>query len=737
VSDTGSPLEPGDELEGARRSRLVRPPATRPLPGTRAPWWLVFGALAVALALIALTITAAVLMQSPAPTPAVLELQPANELDNQWGSYLSERDWGTPREAVGTNSSGVDWQAAITTDYRYGSDGIGGMSDASGEFNLGWAFWDGQQAHVTERFNGFTDTQGPAGAAITDDRVFHENEPTHAYQHLTYRYPQGSDWFTIDLESARYDDTSMTMVATVTNTTSQPRNLDVVFKAWLGPGGEVDSLTDGLLLRGSSSVVAVVGQKPSQWQISSDKGALDANLRTGGLVGDQGGNIGALAYRLEIPGNTESVIAIGIAQVPLSQAVDAQHAADQASGAARAVLAQSSQIVDARRTEADTMFTGQVSQHQDLYRQALMSLLWDQSYYRWDGASGVTPDWADKVDAANVLLEPDKWKYPWLASWDSAFEAVTASLIDPQIAEDQLSFVLSDQWEQPDGHIPCGETAMDQECPPIFAWAAWRIYEVNHDQAWLGQVYQGLARNYDYWWTHEQVGDALFTGGSMGMDNLPRSDAGQPRVDATAWMAFFARDMARIASELGDTAASERYWVDRGHIQEQINSKMWDDSTGFYYDLTPDGGFVADKSYAGLIPLIAGVVPDERLPSILSALRDESQFMSPGGIRSMSAASPDYLPATAGPGVDANWRGPVWVPINYLLVETLSDVDPSLAAEIRDRVVSNVEQDWQQTGRLHEYFNGNTGQGLGADNEAWTALVANLIEEAWPASATH
>ena len=75
------------------------------------------------------------------------------------------------------------------------------------------------------------------------------------------------------------------------------------------------------------------------------------------------------------------------------------------------------------------------------------------------------------------------------------------------------------------------------------------------------------------------------------------------------------------------------------------------------------------------------------------------------------------------------------MPINYLLVETLSDIDPPLAAEIRDRVVGNVEQDWQQTGRLHEFFNGNSGQGLGGDNAGPSALVANMIQEAWPGQA--
>jgi glycogen debranching enzyme len=275
---------------------------------------------------------------------------------------------------------------------------------------------------------------------------------------------------------------------------------------------------------------------------------------------------------------------------------------------------------------------------------------------------------------------------------------------------------------------------MDDECPPIFAWAAWRVYESTGDTEFLAEIYPGLQRSYDYWWAEKQVGEALFSAGTLGMDNLPRAAPGSPQADASAWMALFARDMARIASELDDQPTSERYWIDRGRIQEQINSRLWDESSAFYYDLTPTGEFVDSKSYAGLVPLIAGVVPPERLPPVLGALRDEEQFMSVGGIRSLSADSPFYRPGVGPSGVNSNWRGPVWVPINYMLVEALIDVDPSLANDIRNRVVTNVETDWERTSRLHEFFDGETGVGLGADEQAgWTALVANLIREGWPA----
>ena len=702
-----------------------------PRAAGRQPWWLTLGIVAGLLAVVAL-VAAAVTLLAP-PPPAQLALVPRAELDDRWGTFLSEREWGTPREALNGSGWGLLWNNAITTDYRYGDDGIAGFSDRDGEFRLGWAFWDGTEDHVTERFNGFGNPQGVSGEQITDDRVYHENEPHHAYQRLTYSYPPKTHWFSIELETARYDSSGMTMVATVTNTTTETRSVDIVFKAWLAVGGEVQPLDNGLLLRGQSSVVAVVGDVPSEWQISSDKGALDANLRADGLAGDQGGNIGALAYRLEIPAGANKVIRIGATEVAPAAGTTPDSVRSTAAAEARSMLDQSSQIIAARHDEMAGVFSGAVSDHESLYRQALMSMIWNETYYRWDGSSSVNTAYAGMVDAHDVLILPDKWEYPWPASWDGAFHAVTAALIDPTLAEDQLRFYLSDRWQQASGHIPCGEWVMDSECPPIFAWAAWRVYETNHDDQFLADIYPALQLNYNYWWDHYRVGDALFSAGFMGMDNLPRPSGIAAQADASAWMAFFARDMARIASELHDSETSQRYWIDRGRIQEAINTTLWDDASGFYYDEALNGDLFTHKSYSGLVPLIAGVVPPERLPQILSALHDPNQFLGPAGIRSLAADDPLYQHGVGGRGVNSNWRGPVWVPMNYLLVEALSDIDPSLAVDVRDSVVGAVEDDWVSTGRLHEYFDGDTGEGLGADNQAgWTALVANLIHEGWP-----
>ena len=670
---------------------------------------------------------------SPAPPASAepLALISWTDLGTRWGTYLSEREWGTPREAVGGNGWGMDYLRAIKVPYAWGEDGIAGLTTRDGAFDLGWAVWDGKQVVVTERLFGWSNPAGPNGEAIVDKRTFHENTPTSSYTRYVMEYPAASPAFEITFESARAASSTGVMRATATNTGSAAAPVDVVFKGWFhDPALRVERTADGLLLHGASSVVAIAAPAPTSAQVSDLKGALNANLKDGGLTGDGPGHIGALAYTLQLDAGATEEVAIAWAEAPDAATAQAE---------ARGLLPRADEVVAARAAEADPIFRGRVTAHEDLYVQALRGLLWSQSLYTWDGTSSYDPAWDGKVGANDVLIMPDKWEFPWLASWDTGFQAVAATLVEPQLGADQLLFLLSDRWQQPDGHIPCGEWVMDDECPPIFAWAALQVADALDPPAagddLLRAVYPGLQANYDYWWkTNAVEPDGLFTGGFMGMDNLPRGK-GMAQADASAWMAFASRELAAIADRLGDTEAAARYRADLDRIAAAVNAALWDEEHGFYYDLDTDGTFIPTRSYSGLIPLIAGIVPADRLPRVLAAVKDPAEFLSPYGIRSTSARSvlyePGYSPTS---GVNSNWLGPVWVPINYLLVGALADVDPGLAATVRASVVDAVEADWRATGRIHEYYDAETGEGIGADAQTgWSALVANLIAEGWPA----
>lgn len=665
-------------------------------------------------------------------------LVPWDELDTRWGSYLSEREWGTPREARGTDPWGLDYLEAIREPYAHGEDGIAGLVDRDGTFHIGWAVWDEHQLRVAERLFGWGNPSGEHGEEIVDRRTFGSNTPTTSIAEATLVYPNSNPQYRIVFSQARVDDTSGVLLATADRDVSREPGaspgadgalpLHVVLKGWFhDPEMRVEAIEDGIILRGPGSSVAIVAADPAGLQVSAEKRALDENLRDGGLRVESPGHIGAVAERLVI--GPDEVERVGFAWA---------EAADPAAAAARAreLLPHAERVVAERRDEAEGIFADEVTEHEPVYRQALMSLLWSQSLYRWDGTSSWIPEWEGRVDADDVLIMPDKWEFPWLATWDSAFHAVSASLVDPQLGADQLAFILSDRWQQPDGHIPCAEFVMSDECPPVFAWAAWQVHEAGASADFLSSVYPGLVANHEYWKRELQVGSGLYTGGFLGMDNLPRAP-GRAQADASAWMAFSAGHLARIADELGHTDSAAGYRDEVDDVATAVNAELWDDERGFYFDRDTDGRTpILTQSYSGLIPLIAGIVPADRIPRILAAVQDEDRFLSPHGIRSTSTDSVLYRPGYADQrGANSSWRGPIWLPINYLLVDAIAEHDPAFAADLRLRLVELVETDWEATRRFHEYFDAETGEGLGADAQAgWTALVANLVIEGWPAN---
>lgn len=314
--------------------------------------------------------------------------------------------------------------------------------------------------------------------------------------------------------------------------------------------------------------------------------------------------------------------------------------------------------------------------------------------------------------------------------------------------------------------------------------------------------------------------------------------------DATSWMAFTCLSLMRIAQEIGrvddafdDLATTflERFMA-IADAMESFGSQgvsLWDEQDGFFYDqlVDPDGAAhpMRVRSLVGLLPLIAvtntpswvakdlpdfsqtiswlsvrrpemmesvvsvdrggravttlAAVDRDRLVRLLNVLLDEREFLSPFGIRSMSAAHRhgvdvdvagaatrvEYLPGESTSGMfggNSNWRGPVWWPLNVLLVDALrihgsganadlqveyptgsgtvlpltavaSGIEDRLIALFRPRADGTRPGDpygwgsgplWSAHPAFSEYFDGDTGTGLGASHQTgWTALVAHLI----------
>ncbi|GAB4460801.1 MAG: glucosidase [Armatimonadaceae bacterium] len=523
-----------------------------------------------------------------------------------------------------------------------------------------------------------------------------------------------------------------------------------------------------------------------------------------------------------------------------------------------------------------------------IQRQAFAGLIWTKQFYHYSVCDWLTGDPAlppppksrlhgrnnewDHFSCADILSMPDKWEYPWFAAWDTAFHMLPFAMFDADFAKHQLLMLCREWYMHPNGQLPAYEWAFGDVNPPVHAWAALRVYQMERrysdrpqnepgDVFFLERIFHKLLLNFTWWVNRkDRQGNNIFEGGFLGLDNIGVFDRSAPlptggyieQSDGTAWMAMYCLNMLAMALELNrvdnsyeDVATKfAEHFVYIAHALTDIGEnsvEMWDPEDGFFYDILhlPNGEShkIKVRSIVGLIPLFAveafttrtlAMAPDfrrrlewflthrpnlaanvahmteqvqgqralfsiltkERLRRVLRRVLDPNEFLSPYGIRSLSryhAENPliinvrgheyrvDYTPAESDSrmfGGNSNWRGPIWFPFNYLLIEALRRYDSvygesftvefptgsgrystlgQVADDLSHRLtrlflrdhesgkrpvyggVSEFQNDphWRDHILFYEYFHGDNGAGLGASHQTgWTALVANLISEA-------
>ena len=113
----------------------------------------------------------------------------------RWGPYLSERQWGTVREDYSTD--GDAWEhfphsQSVARAYRWGEDGIAGISDDRQQLCFAVALWNGSDPVLKERLFGLTNSQGNHGEDVKEYYFYLDSTPTHSYLKFLYKYPQAA-----------------------------------------------------------------------------------------------------------------------------------------------------------------------------------------------------------------------------------------------------------------------------------------------------------------------------------------------------------------------------------------------------------------------------------------------------------------------------------------------------------------------------------------------------------------
>ena len=331
----------------------------------------------------------------------------------------------------------------------------------------------------------------------------------------------------------------------------------------------------------------------------------------------------------------------------------------------------------ARQREADEFYApvipaGLSVDARNVMRQALAGMLWSKQFYHYDvnrwlrgdpaepppppeRLHGRNHDWTHLYNA-DVISMCDKWEYPWFAAWDLAFHCVPLALVDVDFAKDQLILLLREWYMHPNGQLPAYEWAFGDVNPPVHAWAAWRVYKIEHkrrgvaDRKFLARVFHKLMLNFTWWVNRKDAeGRNIFQGGFLGMDNVGIFDRSAPlptgghleQSDGTSWMGMYCLNMLTIALELArDDAAYEdvasKFFEHFVYICEAINNlgdeglSLWDPEDGFYYDvLHPERGRpfpLKVRSMVGLAPLFAVETLDSEVIDKLPGFKRRMQW---------------------------------------------------------------------------------------------------------------
>ncbi|PSB57030.1 MGH1-like glycoside hydrolase domain-containing protein [Chamaesiphon polymorphus] len=777
----------------------------------------------------------------------------------RWGPYLSERQWGTVREDY--SADGAAWEhfpheQARSRAYRWGEDGIAGISDNHQRLCFAIALWNGADPILKERLFGLTGPEGNHGEDVKEYYFYLDNTPSHAYMKYFYKYPHAAfpytqlvqenqrrgyrepefelvdtgifdddRYFDIYIEYAKATDEDILIQITAINRGAERQTLHLLPTLWFrntwswdldSPKPQLQQLHSGDLHSVIAADSSTLGDRYlycqstallfTENETNSDRlfgtpnsspyvkdGINDyiVHGRTEAVNPQQLGTKVAADYELTLDAHQAQTI-----QLRLTNRDDLA-----------APFAEFADIFALRQQEADEFYQritpNRLSDDaRQIQRQAFAGLLWTKQYYHY-----VVEDWLQgdptqpppqrhhprnsawiHVFNDDIISMPDKWEFPWFAAWDLAFHCIPLATLDPDFAKRQLDRLTREWYMHPNGQIPAYEWHFGDVNPPVHAWATWRVYQIEQevygrsDPAFLERVFQKLLLNFT-WWVNQKDhnGNNIFQGGFLGLDNigifydvlhLPDGRHHHLKV----------RSMVGLVP-LFATAILESATLDRLPDFQRRFEWFIANRPNLHRNLA-----ALSAPGAQARRLLAIVNPIDRLPHILYRLLDETEFLSPYGVRSLSkihAQQPytfseggqlhtiAYEPAESTTGMfggNSNWRGPIWLQMNFLIIESLQQFHTYLgdeftvecptgsgqwltlaevATELSHRSIAIFEQNaagnrpvhdgnrlfqtdphWRDLLLFYEHFNGDNGAGLGANHQTgWTGLVATLIRD--------
>ena len=307
-----------------------------------------------------------------------------------------------------------------------------------------------------------------------------------------------------------------------------------------------------------------------------------------------------------------------------------------------------------------------------------------------------------------------------LFMWDSAFILMFGKYAD-RIFKFQKTLDNFYSHQHKDGYI-CREIHEDTGCegmtrfdpsatgPETMAWCEWEYFLNFGDRQRLAEVFPPLMAFHRWMREHHTWPNGTYfsSGWGCGMDNLPRQQPGYVPAFSHGHMVWVdacmqALNDGRILMEMAKVLGREEFVLE---LQEEcdalakvINEQLWDENTGFYYDLWKDGRLNGVRHVGAYWALIAGCASSEQAKSLVSYLKDENEFGTPNRVPALSKSSDSYR-ADGG-----YWCGGVWAPTTYMVLKGLEKYgELALAHQIGKEHLYAVVEVFKKHGTVFENY---------------------------------
>lgn len=461
----------------------------------------------------------------------------------KWGPYLTDRQWGTVREDYSANGDAwnfVTHDMARSKAYRWGEEGIAGISDNQQLLCFAVALWNKQDPIIKERYFGLSNPEGNHGEDVKELYYHLDNTPTHSYMKLLYKYPHqafpyqrlveenhnrnrtqpefelidtgafdNDQYFDVFIEYAKNVPNDILIKITVANRSDQDAAINVLPTVWFRNTWDwgYNSYRPEML-KESEHTLSISHHEIDQFWLKADGGPTalfcDNETNTQRLYGYNDGKSfykdgindfvvhSAKTVNLEHKG-TKAAFDYDLT-VPAKQSVTVRLrlTADPQVG-----FDDFDKIFALRQSEADDFYQSlrkadSTDEKASIKRQALAGMLWNKQYYHYSVHEWLNGDPAgpapsvkrfngrnvqwQHLNTADVISMPDKWEYPWFAAWDLAFHSLAFAEIDIEFAKNQMMLLVRDWYMHPNGQLPAYEWSFGDANPPVHAAATWKIY---------------------------------------------------------------------------------------------------------------------------------------------------------------------------------------------------------------------------------------------------------------------